>query len=179
MKEKPPSKPRKSKLSGIIYELFDITSDASVVPPAQPFFADVSGSTSPPPPPLPSPTEEISDPIAIVRSIAKVTKAIALADLSKQIEVRARNEILDLKSTVNVMVVHLCALAAEVTQVTLDVGSQGKLGGQANVPNVESIWFKLVRSVNSMSSSITGQVRSITTVKTAIAGGDLTQKIEM
>jgi len=82
-----------------------------------------------------------------VRSIAKVTKAVALGDLSKQIEVDARGEILDLKNTVNGMVVRLRALAAEVTRVTLEVGSQGKLGGQADVPDVEGVWFELVRNV--------------------------------
>ncbi len=101
-----------------------------------------------------------------MRSIAKVTKAVALGDLSKQIEVDARGEILDLKNTVNGMVVRcvsigyaedltlisgttirLRALAAEVTRVTLEVGSQGKLGGQAHVPDVEGVWLNLVRNV--------------------------------
>jgi osomolarity two-component system sensor histidine kinase NIK1 len=84
-----------------------------------------------------------------VRSIAKVTKAVALGDLSKQIEVDARGEILDLKNTVNGMVVRLRTSAAEVTRVTLEVGSQGKLGGQAHVPDVEGVWFELVRNVSS------------------------------
>ncbi|KAF9459630.1 hypothetical protein BDZ94DRAFT_1171284 [Collybia nuda] len=114
-----------------------------------------------------------------VRSIAKVTKAVALGDLSKQIEVDARGEILDLKNTVNGMVVRLRALAAEVTRVTLEVGSQGKLGGQAHVPDVEGVWFELVRNVNRMCSSLTDQVRSIAVVTTAVARGDLTQKIEI
>ncbi|KAG6856000.1 hypothetical protein H0H87_008544 [Tephrocybe sp. NHM501043] len=114
-----------------------------------------------------------------VRSIAKVTKAVALGDLSKQIEVDARGEILDLKNTVNGMVVRLRALAAEVTRVTLEVGSQGKLGGQAHVPDVEGVWFELVRNVNRMCSSLTDQVRSIAKVTTAVARGDLTQKIEI
>ncbi|ESK85322.1 protein-histidine kinase [Moniliophthora roreri MCA 2997] len=114
-----------------------------------------------------------------VRSIAKVTKAVALGDLSKQIEVDARGEILDLKNTVNGMVVRLRALAAEVTRVTLEVGSQGKLGGQANVPDVEGVWFELVRNVNRMCSSLTDQVRSIALVTTAVASGDLTQKVEI
>ncbi|KAJ2913125.1 hypothetical protein MD484_g7293, partial [Candolleomyces efflorescens] len=112
-----------------------------------------------------------------VRSIAKVTKAVALGDLSKQIEVDARGEILDLKNTVNGMVVRLRALAAEVTRVTLEVGSQGKLGGQAHVPDVEGVWYELVRNVNRMCSSLTDQVRSIAMVTTAVARGDLTQKI--
>ena len=89
-----------------------------------------------------------------VRSIAKVTKAVALGDLSKQIEVDARGEILDLKNTVNGMVVRLRALAAEVTRVTLEVGSQGKLGGQAHVPDVEGVWLNLVRNVRALFLSI-------------------------
>ena len=83
-----------------------------------------------------------------VRSIAKVTKAVALGDLSKQIEVDARGEILELKTTVNAMVVRLRMLAAEVTRVTLEVGSQGKLGGQAHVPDVEGVWEQLTVNVS-------------------------------
>ena len=85
-----------------------------------------------------------------VRSIAKVTKAVALGDLSKQIEVDARGEILELKTTVNAMVVRLRMLAAEVTRVTLEVGSQGKLGGQAHVPDVEGVWLELMRNVGAL-----------------------------
>lgn len=114
-----------------------------------------------------------------VRSIAAVTKAVAVGDLSKQIEVDARGEILDLKNTVNGMVVRLRALAAEVTRVTLEVGSQGKLGGQADVPDVEGVWFELVRNVNRMCLSLTDQVRSIASVTTAVAQGDLTRKVEI
>jgi osomolarity two-component system, sensor histidine kinase NIK1 len=84
-----------------------------------------------------------------VRSIAQVTKAVARGDLSKQIEVDARGEILELKNTVNGMVVRLRALAAEVTRVTSEVGSKGRLGGQANVPDVEGVWFQLVKNVRS------------------------------
>ena len=82
-----------------------------------------------------------------VRSIAKVTKAVAMGDLSKQIDVDARGEILELKNTVNGMVLRLRTLAKEVTRVTLEVGSQGKLGGQANVPDVEGVWLDLTRNV--------------------------------
>ena len=82
-----------------------------------------------------------------VRNILRVTKAVALGDLSKQIDVDARGEILDLKNTVNGMVVRLRALAAEVTRVTLEVGSQGILGGQAHVPDVEGVWLELTRNV--------------------------------
>ncbi|KAF9027257.1 hypothetical protein BDZ89DRAFT_1067080 [Hymenopellis radicata] len=114
-----------------------------------------------------------------VRSIAAVTKAVAVGDLSKQIEVDARGEILDLKNTVNAMVIRLRALAAEVTRVTLEVGSQGKLGGQADVPDVEGVWFELVKNVNRMCLSLTDQVRSIASVTTAVAEGDLTRKIEI
>ncbi|KIM76544.1 hypothetical protein PILCRDRAFT_98726 [Piloderma croceum F 1598] len=88
-------------------------------------------------------------------------------------------EILDLKNTVNGMVVHLRALAAEVTRVTLEVGSQGKLGGQAHVPDVEGVWFELVRNVKRMCSSMTDQLQSIANVTTTFAKGDLTQKIEI
>ncbi|RPD58040.1 hypothetical protein L227DRAFT_469196, partial [Lentinus tigrinus ALCF2SS1-6] len=114
-----------------------------------------------------------------VRSIAKVTKAVALGDLSKQIEVDARGEILELKNTVNGMVVRLRALTAEVTRVTMEVGSKGQLGGQAHVPDVEGVWQELMRNVNRMCSSLTDQVRSIAKVTTAIARGDLTQKIDV
>lgn len=114
-----------------------------------------------------------------VRSIAAVTKAVAVGDLSKQIEVDARGEILDLKNTVNGMVIRLRALAAEVTRVTLEVGSQGKLGGQANVEDVEGVWFSLVKNVNRMCLSLTDQVRSIASVTTAVAEGDLTRKVEI
>ncbi|KAJ7599415.1 hypothetical protein C8J56DRAFT_1000597 [Mycena floridula] len=114
-----------------------------------------------------------------VRSIAQVTKAVAQGDLSKQITVDASGEILDLKNTVNGMVVSLRLLAAEVTRVTLEVGSQGKLGGQALVPGVEGVWLELVRNVNNMCRNLTDQVRSIANVTTAVACGDLTQKIEI
>ena len=82
-----------------------------------------------------------------VRSIAMVTKAVALGDLSKQIDVDARGEILELKETVNAMVIRLRTLAAEVTRVTMEVGSRGNLGGQVNVPNVEGVWQDLTRNV--------------------------------
>ena len=82
-----------------------------------------------------------------VRSIAMVTKAVALGDLSKQIDVDARGEILELKETVNAMVIRLRTLAAEVTRVTMEVGSRGNLGGQVDVPNVEGVWLDLTRNV--------------------------------
>ena len=82
-----------------------------------------------------------------VRSIAMVTKAVALGDLSKQIDVDARGEIKELKETVNAMVIRLRTLAAEVTRVTMEVGSRGNLGGQVDVPNVEGVWLDLTRNV--------------------------------
>ncbi|KAF8884646.1 hypothetical protein BD779DRAFT_1740036, partial [Infundibulicybe gibba] len=114
-----------------------------------------------------------------LRSIARVTKAVTFGDLSKQIEADARGEILDLKKRVNGMVIRLRALTAEVTRITLEVGSQGKLGGQAHVPNAEGVWFELVTNVNRTCSSLTDQVRSIAVVTTAVAQGDLTQKIQI
>ncbi|KAG8876636.1 hypothetical protein FRB98_007096 [Tulasnella sp. 332] len=112
-----------------------------------------------------------------VRAIAKVTKAVAHGDLSKQIEVDAAGEILELKTTVNGMVVRLRNLAAEVTRVSLEVGTQGKLGGQANVPDVEGVWLELTTNVNKMCNNLTTQVRSIAVVTTAVANGDLSQEI--
>ncbi|KAJ6632273.1 hypothetical protein B0H10DRAFT_2206651 [Mycena sp. CBHHK59/15] len=112
-----------------------------------------------------------------VRSIAAVTTAVANGDLSKQIQVDANGEILDLKNTVNGMVLRLRTLAVEVTRVTLEVGNQGKLGGEASVPDVEGVWLALVTNVNRMCLSLTDQVRSIATVTTAVACGDLTQKV--
>jgi len=107
-----------------------------------------------------------------VRAITAVTKAIARGDLSKQIEVEANGEILDLKSTVNGMVLQLRTLAAEVTRVTLEVGSQGKLGGMAEVPGAEGVWRELTYNVNQMCSNLTNQVRSTAVVTTTVAQGD-------
>ncbi|KAF7329227.1 hypothetical protein MKEN_00183400 [Mycena kentingensis (nom. inval.)] len=112
-----------------------------------------------------------------VRSIASVTTAVAKGDLSQQIDVPAKGEILDLKNTVNGMVLRLRTLAVEVTRVTLQVGNQGELGGQADVPDVEGVWEQLVTNVNRMCSTLTDQVRGIALVTTAVARGDLTQKV--
>ncbi|KAG9087983.1 hypothetical protein FRC06_002273 [Ceratobasidium sp. 370] len=114
-----------------------------------------------------------------VRGIAEVTKAVAKGDLSKQIGVDAKGEILELKNTVNTMVVRLRMFAGEVTRVALDVGSRGILGGQASVPDVEGVWQELTDNVNRMCSNLTNQVRSIALVTTAVAEGDLTRKIEI
>ncbi|KAI0044635.1 hypothetical protein FA95DRAFT_1544784 [Auriscalpium vulgare] len=114
-----------------------------------------------------------------VRSIANVTKAVAAGDLSKEIDVDARGEILGLKNTVNGMVVQLRVLTAEVSNVTLEVGSQGIFGGQAHVPGVEGVWLELTRNVNRMCSNLTDQVRSVAGVTTAVAKGDFTRKIEI
>nr|ODO02759.1 atypical/HisK protein kinase [Cryptococcus depauperatus CBS 7855] len=114
-----------------------------------------------------------------VRSIAKVTKAVAMGDLSETIDVEASGEIAELKTTVNGMVMSLRTLADEVSRVSLEVGSQGKLGGQAIVPNVDGVWKDLTVNVNRMCESLTTQVRSIGSVTTAVARGDLSKMIEI
>ncbi|HEX4131402.1 MAG TPA: HAMP domain-containing protein [Pirellulales bacterium] len=112
-----------------------------------------------------------------VRNIADVTKAVANGDLSKKITVDVKGEILELKNTVNTMVDQLRSFAAEVTRVAREVGTEGKLGGQANVHDVAGTWKDLTDSVNSMAGNLTGQVRNIAEVTTAVANGDLSKKI--
>src|ERR1700750_530067 len=112
-----------------------------------------------------------------VRNIAEVATAVARGDLSKKITVDVKGEILELKNTMNIMVDQLNAFAAEVTRVAREVGTDGKLGGQAEVPGVGGTWKDLTDSVNSMAANLTGQVRNIAEVATAIAGGDLSRKI--
>ena len=112
-----------------------------------------------------------------VRNIAEVTIAVANGDLSKKITVDVRGEILALKETINTMVDQLRSFAAEVTRVAREVGTDGKLGGQAQVPGVAGTWKDLTDSVNSMASNLTGQVRNIADVTTAVARGDLSRKI--
>jgi HAMP domain-containing protein/signal transduction histidine kinase/DNA-binding response OmpR family regulator len=112
-----------------------------------------------------------------VRNIAEVTTAVAEGDLSKKITVDARGEVLQLKSTINTMVDQLSAFAAEVTRVAREVGTDGKLGGQAQVEGVSGTWRGLTENVNLMADNLTAQVRSIAEVTTAVARGDLTQKI--
>ncbi|KAL9557744.1 hypothetical protein PS6_001676 [Mucor atramentarius] len=114
-----------------------------------------------------------------VRSIAEVTEAVALGDLSKKIDVETRGEILDLKNIVNDMVDQLRIFASEVTRVSKEVGTEGKLGGQAVVQDVAGTWFELTRSVNIMAANLTNQVRSIAEVTKAVALGDLSKKIEV
>jgi signal transduction histidine kinase/HAMP domain-containing protein/CheY-like chemotaxis protein len=114
---------------------------------------------------------------AQVRNIAQVTTAVAKGDLSQKITVDARGEILELKSTVNTMVDQLSSFADEVTRVAREVGSEGKLGGQAQVKGVSGTWRDLTDNVNSMASNLTAQVRNIAQVATAVARGDLSQKI--
>src|SRR5439155_1484939 len=110
---------------------------------------------------------------AQVRNIAEVTTAVANGDLSKEITVNVRGEILELKETRNTMVDQLNAFAGEVARVAREVGTEGKLGGQAEVPGVAGTWKDLTDSVNSMAGNLTAQVRNIAEVATAIAGGDL------
>lgn len=112
-----------------------------------------------------------------VRGVAQVTKAIAQGDLSKKIDVQAGGEILELKVTMNVMVDQLRHFADEVTRVSREVGSQGRLGGQAHVPGVEGVWKELTDNVNRMCANLTEQVRSIGMVTTSVARGDLTKTI--
>ncbi len=114
---------------------------------------------------------------AQVRNIAEVSTAIANGDLSKKITVDVRGEILQLKETINTMVDQLNAFASEVTRVAREVGTDGKLGGQAVVRGVAGTWKDLTDSVNSMASNLTGQVRNIAEVATAVAQGDLSKKI--
>ncbi len=114
---------------------------------------------------------------AQVRNIAEVATAVARGDLSRKITVDVRGEILELKDTINTMVDQLRAFASEVTRVAREVGTDGKLGGQAQVPGVAGTWKDLTDSVNSMASNLTGQVRNIAEVSTAIASGDLSKKI--
>ncbi len=112
-----------------------------------------------------------------VRNIAEVATAIATGDLSKKITVDVRGEILQLKETLNTMVEQLRSFAAEVTRVAREVGTEGRLGGQANVPGVAGTWKDLTDSVNAMARNLTGQVRNIAEVTTAVARGDLSRKI--
>ncbi|HEX6573898.1 MAG TPA: HAMP domain-containing protein [Gemmatimonadaceae bacterium] len=112
-----------------------------------------------------------------VRNIADVTTAVARGDLSRKITADARGEILELKNTINTMVDQLSAFAAEVTRVAREVGTEGKLGGQANVPGVGGTWKDLTDNVNAMASNLTSQVRNIADVTTAVAKGDLSRKI--
>ena len=114
---------------------------------------------------------------AQVRNIAEVTTAVARGDLSRKITVDVKGEILELKNTINTMVDQLNAFAGEVTRVAREVGTEGKLGGQAQVPDVGGTWKDLTDSVNSMAGNLTGQVRNIAEVTTAVASGDLSRKI--
>ncbi|HUL08432.1 MAG TPA: response regulator [Candidatus Acidoferrum sp.] len=112
-----------------------------------------------------------------VRNIAEVTTAVARGDLSKKITVDVKGEILELKNTINTMVDQLNAFASEVSRVAREVGTEGKLGGQAEVPGVAGTWKDLTDNVNSMAANLTNQVRNIADVSTAIARGDLSRKI--
>src|SRR5207302_848157 len=112
-----------------------------------------------------------------VRNIAKVTTAVANGDLSQKISVEARGEILALKDTINTMVDQLRSFAAEVTRVAREVGTEGKLGGQAEVRGVSGVWKDLTDNVNFMARNLTTQVRGISKVVTAVANGDLTQRL--
>jgi len=112
-----------------------------------------------------------------VRNIAEVTTAVASGDLSKKITVDVHGEILELKYTINTMVDQLRLFASEVTRVSREVGSEGKLGGQADVQGVAGTWKDLTNNVNTMAANLTAQVRNIAEVTTAVARGDLSKKV--
>src|SRR5436189_4678077 len=112
-----------------------------------------------------------------VRNIADIATAIARGDLSRKITVDVKGEILQLKNTINTMVDQLNAFAAEVTRVAREVGTDGKLGGQGDVPGVAGTWKDLTDSVNVMAANLTNQVRGIVRVVTAVANGNLRQKL--
>src|SRR2546425_7237082 len=112
-----------------------------------------------------------------VRNIAQVTTAVAKGELSKKITVDARGEILELKNTINTMVDQLSSFAAEVTRVAREVGTEGKLGGQAEVEGVSGTWKSLTENVNQLAANLTTQVRAIAEVSTAVTQGDLTRTI--
>src|SRR5690242_19025031 len=112
-----------------------------------------------------------------VRNIADVTTAVATGDLSKKITVEARGEILEPKNTINIMVDQLSSFADEVTRVAREVGTEGKLGGQAQVTGVSGTWKDLTDNVNTLADNLTTQVRNIAEVTTAVATGDLSKKI--
>ena len=114
---------------------------------------------------------------AQVRNIAEVTTAVANGDLSRKITVDVQGEILELKNTINTMVDQLGSFASEVTRVAREVGTEGELGGQAEVKGVAGVWKDLTDSVNSMAGNLTAQVRNIAEVTTAVANGDLSRKI--
>src|SRR5205814_6505513 len=112
-----------------------------------------------------------------VRNIAEVTTAVARGDLSRKITVDVKGEILELKNTINTMVDQLNGFASEVTRVAREVGTEGLLGGQAQVPGVAGTWKDLTDTVNVMAANLTEQVRGIVEVVTAVADGDLTQNL--
>src|SRR5207237_1332003 len=112
-----------------------------------------------------------------VRNIAEVTTAVANGDLSRKITVEAKGEVAELAETINTMVVQLNAFAAEVTRVAREVGTEGRLGGQAEVKGVSGVWKDLTENVNTLADNLTDQVRNIADVTTAVANGDLRRKI--
>jgi HAMP domain-containing protein len=112
-----------------------------------------------------------------VRAIAEVTTSVAKGDLSRKINIDVQGEILELKNTINTMVDQLNSFASEVSRVALEVGTEGKLGGQAEVQGIGGVWKDLTDNVNTMAANLTGQVRAIADVTTAVAKGDLSTKI--
>src|SRR5262249_6727732 len=123
-------------------------------------------------------TSEVAQSAAQVRDIAVVTTAVARGDLTGKVTVEATGEMLQLKQTVNMLVDQLSAFADEVTRVAREVGTEGRLGGQAQVRGVSGVWKDLTDNVNVMAGNLTGQVRNIAHVATAVANGDLSKKID-
>src|SRR4029078_3139389 len=126
-----------------------------------------------------SPNQRRGNITAQGRTIAQVTKAVASGDLSKTVAIDVKGEILDLKNTINTMVEQLNSFAFEVTRVAREVGTEGKVGGQAEVKGVAGTWKDLTDSVNMMASNLTSQVRGIAKVVTAVATGNLRQKLSI
>ncbi|HEX4094446.1 MAG TPA: HAMP domain-containing protein, partial [Trebonia sp.] len=128
---------------------------------------------------LSSVTSEAAQTAAQVRDIALITTAVARGDLTGKVTVEATGEMLQLKQTVNMLVDQLSAFADEVTRVSREVGTEGRLGGQAYVRGVSGVWKDLTDNVNVMANNLTGQVRNIAQVATAVANGDLSKKIDV
>src|SRR5215470_3100094 len=146
---------------------------------AGPVLAEISELTDEIGAQLAAMTSEVAQSTAQVRDIAVITTAVARGDFTKKIDVDARGEILELKTTINTMVDQLSAFADEVTRVAREVGTEGILGGQAQVRGVSEVWKDLTENVNGMAGNLTGQVRNIAQVATAVANGDLSKKIDV
>ncbi len=147
--------------------------------PAGPVLAEISQLADEIGGQLAAVTSEVAQSAAQVRDIALITTAVARGDLTGKVTVEATGEMLQLKQTVNMLVDQLSAFADEVTRVAREVGTDGRLGGQAQVRGVSGVWKDLTDNVNVMANNLTGQVRNIAQVATAVANGDLSKKIDV